>query len=130
MQMEHSTWTTEIYYLRNENKHTWFSQKLIILTRLIGISTKVKINFNFVNTGDREIGSLGNFQWQSAYYGIKKIFRDTLIRSTLFSTHFIVYILKELSYTNFTSIGLLQKQNGFVKIGRSVHFVLNFHARA
>ncbi len=41
----------------------------------------------------------------------------------------LLYILKELSYTNLTSIGLLQKQNGFDKMDRSVHF-LNFYVRA
>ncbi len=48
----------------------------------------------------------------------------------IFSPHilFLLHILKELSYTNLTSIGLLQKQNRFDKIGRSVHF-LNFYVR-
>ncbi len=44
-----------------------------------------------------------------------------------FSSHILIllYILKELSYTNLTSIGLLRKQNGFDKIGRSVHFLIS-----
>ncbi len=47
-----------------------------------------------------------------------------------FSPHILIllHILKELSYTNLTSIGLLQKHNSFDKIERSVHF-LNFYVR-
>ena len=61
----------------------------------------------------------------------KGIFRDPLIQSTLFSTHLILlHIQKELSlYTNLTSIGFLQKQPSFDKIGRSLHFwIRNYSA--
>ncbi len=50
----------------------------------------------------------------------KGIFRDP--QSGVHFSSQQAYILKELSYTNLTSIGLLQKQNGFDKRGRSVHF--------
>ena len=60
-----------------------------------------------------------------------KGYSEILWAGVHFSQHILIllYILKELSYTNLTSIGFLQKQNGFDKIGRSVHF-LNFYARA
>ncbi len=44
---------------------------------------------------------------------------------TFLHTDFLLYILKEPPYTNLTLIGLLQKQNGFDKIGRSVHFLIS-----
>ena len=55
---------------------------------------------------------------------VKGIFRDPLIRSVLFSYtyRFILNIHKELSYTNLTSQGLLQKQSRFDKVGKSFTF--------
>ncbi len=54
----------------------------------------------------------------------KGIFRDPMIQSRLFSTHiwFIAYSERTLPYINLTSVGLLQKQNSFDKVGRSFHF--------
>ncbi len=54
-----------------------------------------------------------------------KEYSEILWSRVHFSSHILIllYILKELSYTNLTCIGLLQKQNSFDKIGRSVQFL-------
>ena len=71
--------------------------------------------------------ALSNFMLPFHLHWLKGIFRDPLIRSTLFFTILILlYILKELSFSNLTSIGFLQKQNILDKTGRPVHF-LNFY---
>ncbi len=59
-----------------------------------------------------------------------KGYSEILWSGVQFSSHILIllYILKELPYTNLTSIGLFQKQNGFDKIGRFVHF-LNLYVR-
>ncbi len=59
-----------------------------------------------------------------------KGYSDILWAGVHFSSHILIllYILQELSYTNLTSIGHLQKQNGFDKIDRSVQ-VFNFYFR-
>ncbi len=72
-----------------------------------------------------------NPDMQGRYYEYKILYSEIFWCGVHFSPQLLIllYILKELSYTNLTSIGLLQKQNGFDKMGRSVHF-LNFYARA
>ena len=61
--------------------------------------------------------------FQQGVVAIKKIFRDPVIRSSLFSTLLIFFnTQKALSYTDFTSYGLLQKQSRFDKIHRSLYF--------
>ncbi len=71
---------------------------------------------------------------QSSYIRILEVhlhlkgYSENLWAGVHFFPHILIllYILKELSYTNLTSIGLLQKQNGFDKIDRSVQ-VFNFY---